>query len=193
MPTDTDYRSNVKAAAEAVRRGGVIVYPTETVWGIGCDATNAEAVARVYELKRRADAKAMITLVADIAMLERYVEDIPDVAYQLLEAAVEPVTVVYDSPVGLAGNLRASDGSAAVRVTSAPFARDVCRAARKPIVSTSANLSGGATPRRFADIPEELIAGADFVADVDRERISERKPSTVIKISAGGLFKILRS
>lgn len=193
MPTDTDYRSNVQAAAEAVRRGGVIVYPTETVWGIGCDATNAEAVARVYELKRRADAKAMITLVADIAMLERYVEDIPDVAYQLLEAAVEPVTVVYDSPVGLASNLRASDGSAAVRVTSAPFARDVCRAARKPIVSTSANLSGGATPRRFADIPEELIAGADFVADVDRERISERKPSTVIKISAGGLFKILRS
>lgn len=193
MPTDTDYRSNVQAAAEAVRRGGVIVYPTETVWGIGCDATNAEAVARVYKLKRRADAKAMITLVADIAMLERYVEDIPDVAYQLLEAAVEPVTVVYDSPVGLAGNLRASDGSAAVRVTSAPFARDVCRAARKPIVSTSANLSGGATPRRFADIPEELIAGADFVADVDRERISERKPSTMIKISAGGLFKILRS
>ena len=142
-------------------RGGVIAYPTETVWGIGCDATCSEAVRRVFAIKRRAEAKALITLVADVAMLERWVDDIPDVGYELIEAAVEPLTVVYDHPRGLAPELLADDGSAGVRIVPLPLFRRW----RKPLVSTSANISGEPAPASLADISAEILDAVDAVVD----------------------------
>ncbi len=191
--SDQLFTDQVRAAAEALRQGKVILYPTDTVWGLGCDATRADAVGRIYELKKRAEAKAMITLVDSEAMLERYVDGIPDVAYELLEAAVDPITVVYDRGIGVAPNLPAPDGSLAVRLTTDPFCRAVIRALRRPLVSTSANISGAPAPGCFAEISPEIISGADFVSLWRRdEPASERKPSTVIRLKENGEIKILR-
>lgn len=187
---------DLAAAVEALRRGGIIIYPTDTVWGIGCDATNEDAVARVKALKGRADAKALITLVSDAAMLERWVDDVPDVAFELIEATEEgsrPVTIVYDHPSKmLAPGLLAPDGTAGIRVCRDPYAAALCRRLRRPIVSTSANFSGQPTPASFADIDPALIARADYTARYRRNDASASQPSSVIKISSGGLFNILR-
>ena len=170
-------------ASAVLARGGVIAYPTETVWGIGCDATDSEAVRRIFAIKRRAEAKALITLVSDVAMLERWVDDIPDVAYELLEAAVEPLTVVYDSPRGLAPELPAG-----VRIV--PL--HLFRRWRKPLVSTSANISGAPAPVSLEALSQEIIDAVDAIVDPADAPPAAGKPSAVIKISAGGLFKILR-
>lgn len=187
---------DLSTAVETLRRGGIIIYPTDTVWGIGCDATNEEAVARIKALKGRADAKALITLVSDAAMLERWVDDVPDVALELIEATEEgsrPVTIVYDHPSRmLAPGLLAPDGTAGIRVCRDPYAAALCRRLRRPIVSTSANFSGQPTPASFAEIDPALIAGADYTARYRRDDRSAAQPSSVIRISAGGLFKILR-
>ncbi|MBD5346265.1 MAG: threonylcarbamoyl-AMP synthase [Bacteroides sp.] len=182
-------------AVEALRCGGVIIYPTDTVWGIGCDATNEEAVARVKSIKGRDDAKALITLVSDTAMLERWVDDVPEVALELVEASEgsRPVTVVYDKPSGnIARGLLAPDGSAGFRVCSDPFAAALCRRLRRPIVSTSANFSGEPTPASFGAISTDFLSRADYVARFRRDDNTVSKPSSVIKISAGGVFKIIR-
>lgn len=185
-------REDINNAVAALRSGGVIVYPTDTVWGIGCDATNSAAVRRVFEIKRRADAKALISLVSDEAMLERWVNDIPDVAYDLIAAAVKPMTIVYDHPTGLAPELLAEDGSAAIRVTGDSFCQALCRALRKPLVSTSANISGDSTPECFAHISEEIIDAADYVAQSRRNEPASAKPSSVIKLGSGGLITVIR-
>lgn len=185
-------RADIESAVAVLRRGGVIVYPTDTVWGIGCDATNSDAVRRVFEIKRRADAKALISLVSDVAMLERWVDDIPDVAYELLDAAVNPLTVVYDHPRGLAPELLAGDGSAAVRVCGDAFCRALCRGLRKPVVSTSANVSGSRTPKCFSEINGDILGAADYVAQTRREDAGGTRPSSVIKLSSGGLISIIR-
>ncbi|MDE6049334.1 MAG: threonylcarbamoyl-AMP synthase [Paramuribaculum sp.] len=185
-------REDIDACVAALRRGGVIVYPTDTVWGIGCDATNSAAVRRVFEIKRRADAKALISLVSDEAMLERWVDDIPEVAFELIEAAVNPMTIVYDHPVGLAPELLAEDGSAALRVTGDSFCQALCRALRKPLVSTSANISGSTAPRSYAGISAEILESADYVALTRREDCRAAKPSTVIKLGSGGLISVIR-
>ncbi|MDE6110005.1 MAG: Sua5/YciO/YrdC/YwlC family protein [Muribaculaceae bacterium] len=175
-------------AAAVLARGGVIAYPTETVWGIGCDATRSDAVRRIFEIKHRAEAKALITLVQNIAMLERWVDDIPEVGYQLLEAAVHPLTIVYDSPRGLAPELLATDGSAGVRVVPLPLFRSW----HKPIVSTSANISGQPAPRSIEELSPEIVEAVDAIVDPRDAPPAAGRPSTVIKLSAGGLFKILR-
>lgn len=186
-------QDEIREAARTVRSGGIIVYPTDTVWGIGCDATNAEAVARIYALKKRTDAKALITLVGSVAQLERWVDGIPDVAYDLIEAAVRPLTIVYDAARGLAPNLLADDGSIGVRVTADPFCRGLCAAVGRPIVSTSANISGEPAPTSFAHITPEIISGADHVASWRRDdTTADAAPSTVIKLGADATVKILR-
>lgn len=191
--SDQLFAQQVRDTVDALRQGKVILYPTDTVWGIGCDATRADAVERIYRLKKRAEAKAMITLVDSEAMLERYVDGIPDVAYELLEAAVDPITVVYDRGVGVASNLPAPDGTLAVRLTHDPFCRAVIRALRRPLVSTSANISGMPAPRSFADISPEITAGVDYASLWRRdEHPSDSKPSTVIRLKENGEIKILR-
>lgn len=185
--------ADIAEAVRTMRSGGIILYPTDTVWGIGCDARNAKAVERIYRLKQREDSKAMICLVDSLAMLDATVEEVPEVAEQLIEAAVEPVTVIYDRGRGVASNLLAADGSLGVRLTRDAFAAALCRGMRGPVVSTSANISGQPTPRDFASIPEEIRQAVDYVCTSRREDAPCAKSSTVIKISAGGLFKILRS
>lgn len=184
--------ADVKAAVECMRRGGVILYPTDTVWGLGCDASDSEAVRRVFEIKRRAEAKAMISLVGSVAMLERYVGDIPDVAYDLVELADKPLTVVYDSPRGIAPELIASDGSAGFRVTSEIYSQALCRSLGRPVVSTSANVSGHPTPRFFAEIECEVIDAVDYVAAYRRDDREKHRSSSVVKISNDCSIRILR-
>lgn len=195
MTTDErkDIIADIERACRVMREGGIILYPTDTIWGLGCDATNAEAVARIYEIKRRADHKALITLVPDDVWVERYVEDVPEVAWELMEAAVDPLTIVYDKGKNVAHNLMGEDGSIGIRVTGEFYSRELCRRLRKPIVSTSANVSGQVSPRVFADIGKEIIDAADYVAGYRRADNCAGKASTVIKLGSGGLIKILRS
>lgn len=177
---------------DVLRRGGVIIYPTDTVWGIGCDATNSDAVKRVFEIKQRSDSKALITLVDSVAALERVVDEVPEVAYQLVDVAVDPMTIVYDKGVGVAPELLAPDGSIGVRITSEQFSRELCRRFRRPIVSTSVNISGEPAPSCFDEINPQLLQAVDYVCVAGRDKQWAVKPSTVIKLSAGGLIKILR-
>lgn len=188
-----DMKDDVRRCADTLRKGGILVYPTDTIWGIGCDATDSEAVRKIYSLKRRSDSKAMIILVDSIEMLERYIDEIPEVAYQLIEAAVKPMTIVYDKGIRLAPELLAEDGSVGIRVTSDPFCRALCRAIRHPIVSTSANISGSPAARFFSEISTEILSGADCIAHWRRKDRSISAPSSVIKLSSGGEIKILRN
>lgn len=187
-----NYDADIAQAIATLRRGGIILYPTDTVWGIGCDATNSEAVRRVFEIKRRPDSKALITLVGSEAALERAVANVPDVAWQLIEAAVAPVTIVYDHGAGVAPELLAEDGSLAVRLTREPFSAHLCRRFGRPLVSTSANITGQPAPASFTEISPEIIDSVDYVCLSRRSEPAGAKPSMVIKISDGGLFKILR-
>lgn len=189
---DDNFNLDLKSCVDVLKRGGVVIYPTDTVWGIGCDATNSQAVKRVFEIKQRADSKALITLVDSIAALERVVTDIPDAACQLIDVAVEPLTIVYDRGVGVAPELLAPDGSIGVRVTSERFSRELCRRLRRPIVSTSVNISGQPAPQCFDDISPDLLDAVDYVCVSKRDVPWASKPSTVIKVSTGGVFKILR-
>lgn len=186
------FRTDIDNSCKVLAQGGLILYPTDTVWGIGCDATNAEAVAKVFALKQRDDSKALITLVPSDAWIERYVEDVPEVAWELLEAAVEPLTIVYDRGRNLAPNLLAADGSIGIRVTKERYSAELCRRFKRPIVSTSANISGQPAPALFSEISPEITGNVDYVADYRRNDITGAKPSGVIKIGAGGVFKILR-
>ena len=175
-----------------MQQGGVIVYPTDTIWGIGCDATNEEAVRKVYALKQRDDSKALITLVDSEAKIEFYVREVPEVAWQLIEVADKPLTIIYDGARNLAPNLIAADGSVALRITREPFSRELCRRFRKAIVSTSANISGAPAPKTFADISEDILSGADYVCSSRREEDIPHVPSSIIKLGAGGEVKVIR-
>lgn len=183
---------DIKHAVEAMKRGGVILYPTDTVWGIGCDATNRKAVERVYEIKRRADSKALILLLGNINDLPRYVDDVPEVARELLEVSVRPTTVIYDRSINLPDNVAAADGSIAIRVTADPFCRRLCRELRRPLVSTSANISGKPAAASFKDIDQEIINSVDYVAEHRRNDRSKAEPSIIIKISSDSTFEIIR-
>lgn len=183
---------DIKNAVEVLKRGGVILYPTDTVWGLGCDATNVAAVQRIYDIKRRVDSKALILLLADKADLHRYVDDVPDIALELIDVSVKPTTIIYDSAINMAKNVMAEDGSVAIRVTSDPFCQQLCRCLRRPLVSTSANISGEPTPATFRLIDSAIVNAVDYVAEHRRNDVSRNKPSTIIKISADYTFKIIR-
>lgn len=185
-------RQEINRCVEVMRRGGIILYPTDTVWGIGCDARSSEAVRRIFRLKQRADHKALIVLVSDEAMLERTVEDIPDVAWELIQSAVRPLTVVYDKGIGVAPELLGPDGSIGVRLCHDSFAAGLCRALRAPVVSTSANISGQPAAALFPEISQEIINGVDYVADFRRDDLTAAPPSSVIRLGSGGVVSILR-
>lgn len=189
-----DEKSDIAAAVQVLRKGGVILYPTDTIWGIGCDATNPEAVARVYSIKQRSDAKALITLMPSAAMLERYVDGIPEVAYQLVELATTPVTVIYDKALPpIAPNLTADDGSLAVRIPlGSPFCMALCKAFGRPLVSTSANISGQPAPALFAGIDPAVTSAVDYVCATGRDDSEPRRPSSIIRIHADGSFSFIR-
>lgn len=182
----------IERAVEVLRKGGVIVYPTDTVWGVGCDATNPEAVARVYALKRSENKKGMIVLVDAIANVARYFRNVPSVAWDLLECADKPLTLILPGAAGVAPNLIPEEGTLAVRVPDHEFCRRVVQRLGHPLVSTSANLSGGATPKRFEEIDEAILSGADYVVDPKWEGRPTRKASSIILLGEGGEVKIIR-
>ena len=184
---------DINTAALTVRKGGVILYPTDTVWGIGCDAGNVEAVERIYRIKKRAHSKALITLVSSIAMLERTVEGIPEVAYQLIDFSDKPLTIVYDRAIGVAPNMVSEDGSLAVRVVKHDdFTEALCRSCRCPLVSTSANVSGSPTPALFREITPEILSAVDYVCTTRRDECNPHKSSTIMRLHADGSFVIIR-
>ena len=187
------YREEIKRACDVLYRGGVILYPTDTVWGIGCDATNEEAVRRVYEIKQRVDSKAMLVLVDSDVKVDFYVREVPAVAWDLIELADKPLTVVYDGARNLAPNLLAEDGSVGIRVTREEFSKQLCFRFRKAIVSTSANISGQPSPRSFAEISDEIKQAVDYVVGVRQDEPACATPSGIIKLGAHGEVKVIRS
>lgn len=185
-------QDEIKKAVEVLRKGGVILYPTDTVWGIGCDATNAEAVKRVYEIKKRADSKALICLVDSESRLCRYVRNVADVTWNMIELSTKPLTVIFDNATGLAENLLAEDGSVGIRVTREEFSKELCFRFQKPIVSTSANISGEPTAMTFDEIDDEIKNAVDYVVRYNQRCKEKHMPSSIIKISASGEFTIIR-
>ncbi|MDT0608266.1 L-threonylcarbamoyladenylate synthase [Croceitalea rosinachiae] len=175
---------------EKLKNGGLILYPTDTAWGIGCDATNEEAVKNVYQLKKREDSKTLICLVADQAMLERYVEEVPDVAYDIIDLASKPTTIVFDKPKGLAKNLIASDNTIAIRVVSDKFCQYLINKFGKPIIAASVNFSG-ISSKNFNQIENQILKGVDYVVNLQVEK--KNSPlSSMIKLSNNGVVKIIR-
>ena len=152
---------DIKKACEVMAAGGIILYPTDTIWGIGCDATNEKAVQRVYELKRRTDNKAMLVLMDSEAKLDRYVSDVPDIAWDLISVSDKPLTIIYSSAKNLATNLLGADGSVGIRITNEEFSKKLCERFRKPLVSTSANVSGEPSPANFSEVSEVIKEGVD--------------------------------
>ena len=187
-----DFAADIKEACRVMYEGGVILYPTDTIWGIGCDATNEDAVRRVYDIKRRTDSKAMLVLVDSAVKVDFYVQDVPDVAWDLIELADKPLTIIYSGARNLASNLLAEDGSVGIRVTNEAFSKRLCQQFRKAIVSTSANISGQPSPSSFAEISEEIKSLVDYIVQARREEEGGAKPSSIIKLGEGGLIQIIR-
>ena len=187
-----EYRDDIRQAIEVMNKGGVILYPTDTIWGIGCDATNEAAVRRVFEIKKRADAKALITLVDSEAKLEFYVNDIPEVAWDLIEVAERPLTIIFDHARNLAPNLLAEDGSAGIRITKEEFSKNLCMRMKRAIVSTSANISGEPSPKCFAYISPEILQAVDYVCTSRRNETHNPPASNIIKLGSGGEVKVIR-
>ncbi len=183
---------DVKNACKVMQAGGVILYPTDTVWGIGCDATNADAVKRVYEIKQREDSKAMLVLVDSAVKVDFYVQDVPEVAWDLIELAEKPLTIIYDGARNLAPNLLSEDGSVGIRVTKEVFSHRLCQQFRKAVVSTSANVSGEPGAANFDEISDEIKSKVDYIVKYRQDDLSRPRPSSIIKLSKGGVIKIIR-
>ena len=183
---------DIKNAVEIMKKGGVILYPTDTVWGIGCDATNAEAVAKVYRIKQRDYSKALICLVDSDVRMQRYVRNVPNVAWDIMELATTPTTVILDDAVNLAPNLIAEDGSIAMRITKEPFSHELCYRFQKPLVSTSANISGQPAASNYRDISQELLDAVDYVCWSRRQEHKPHTPSSIIKLNKNGEVSIIR-
>ena len=187
---------DIRQAIETMRKGGVILYPTDTVWGIGCDATNAEAVKRVYEIKQRDDSKALICLVDSDARLQRYVRNVPDVAWQLIDSLqagdCKPTTLILDDAVNLAPNLIADDGSIALRITNEPFSKELCFRFQKALVSTSANISGEPAAQNYSDIDPRILEAVDYVCWSRRQEHKPHLPSSIIRLKNDGQVTIIR-
>ncbi|MDL2247199.1 threonylcarbamoyl-AMP synthase [Bacteroides sp. OttesenSCG-928-J23] len=182
----------IKKACQVMYEGGVILYPTDTIWGLGCDATNPDAVKRVYQIKQRMDSKAMLVLVDSAVKVDFYVEEVPDVAWDLIELSDKPLTIIYSGARNLATNLLGEDGSVGIRVTTESFSKQLCQRFRKAIVSTSANISGQPSPANFSEITEEVKSAVDYIVSYRQEDMSRPKPSGIIKLGKGGVIKILR-
>jgi len=183
---------DIRKAVEVLRAGGTILYPTDTIWGIGCDATNVEAVKKVFTIKQREDSKALICLVDSAGRLQRYVRNVPDVAWDIIDLALKPTTVILNGAVNLASNLLAEDGSVGLRVTQEVFSQQLCYRFQKAIVSTSANISGQPAPQTFADIDPAIINAVDYVCESRQRDTHRHEPSAIIKLGPSGEVTIIR-
>jgi L-threonylcarbamoyladenylate synthase len=184
--------TEIKNAIEVLRSGGIILYPTDTIWGIGCDATNEAAVKKIYDLKQRSDSKSMIILLDNEAKLPSYVQHVPEQAWQLIEYAEKPLTIIYSEAKNLAKNIIAEDGSIGIRITKDEFCKRLIEKFRKPIVSTSANISGENAPASFSQISDEIKRGVDYIVALRQEENKPSTPSTIIKLGIKGEIEIIR-
>lgn len=185
-------KEDIRRAVEVMNKGGIILYPTDTIWGLGCDATNADAVRRIYEIKQRTDAKALISLVDSETKVQFYVKEVPEVAWDVMELSERPITVVFDGGRNLAPNLLAEDGSVAIRITKEAFSKELCMRMKRAVVSTSANISGQPAPRCFAEISEEIKRAVDYICTSRQDEPPTQTASSIIKLGAGGEVTIIR-
>lgn len=182
----------IKKACEVMQAGGVILYPTDTIWGLGCDATNEAAVKRVYEIKKRVDSKAMIVLIDRDVKLQFYVDEVPEIAYDLIEYSDKPLTIIYDGARNLAPNLMAEDRSIGIRITKEDFSSKLCERFKKAIVSTSANISGEPSPANFDEVSEEIKKSVDYIVNYRQDDLTKAKPSGIIKLGRNCEVKVIR-
>jgi len=185
-------KEEIAKALKVVQDGGIILYPTDTIWGIGCDATNTEAVQKIYKLKQRAESKSMIILLDTDAKLPSYIRDVPELAYNLIEYAENPLTLVMPGARNISPALIATDGSVGIRVAKHPFCERLIQRLRKPLVSTSANISGKPSPQYFSQVEQEIIDGVDYVVDIDQHSMEIKNPSTIMRLEADGRFEFIR-
>jgi len=187
-----DYSEDLKSALNTLREGGVILYPTDTIWGLGCDATNPAAVEKIFGIKKRSDSKSLIILVNGFGMLERYVKNIPPVAAEILDVSEKPITIIYPEGRNLAAGICNEDGSVGIRVCDSDFCGELIARFRKPIVSTSANVSDSQSPSVFSEIEEEILRSADYVVKYRQSDYKKNTPSSIIKVEDNGVIKIIR-
>jgi L-threonylcarbamoyladenylate synthase len=187
-----NFNDEIIKCIDVLKSGGLILYPTDTIWGIGCDATNENAIEKIFRLKKREDNKSMILLLDNEMKLQSYVREVPEVAYELIEYSERPLTIVYDHAKNLAPNVIAEDGSVGIRVTKDFFCKKLVERFRKPVVSTSANISGSDAPSNFSEIAEEIKEGVDYVVDLRQEEYSKTRPSVIIRLKTNGEIKFIR-
>ncbi len=185
-------REEVAKALKVIQEGGIILYPTDTIWGIGCDATNTDAIKKIYALKQREESKSMIILLDNDNKLLSYVREVPDIAYDLIEFAEHPLTLILSGAKNISPALISADGSIGVRVVKHEFCQQLIQRLRKPLVSTSANISGKTSPVNFMSVDAEIIEGVDYVVDLEQHNLQAKKPSTIMKLEADGRFNFIR-
>lgn len=185
-------QKELQLALKHILKGGTILYPTDTIWGIGCDATNAKAINKIYSIKNRVESKSMIVLLADFDQLKHYVEDIPAIAADLIQSIDKPLTIIYNGAKNLAPNLIAKDGTIAIRIVKHDFCRALIQRLGKPLVSTSANISGAISPLFFSYIEDSIKAKVNYVVNLDQKLNTENKASTIIKLEKSGTYTIIR-
>ncbi|MEN8139423.1 MAG: L-threonylcarbamoyladenylate synthase [Bacteroidota bacterium] len=183
-------KEKIQKAVEVMKNGGIILYPTDTIWGIGCDATNEEAINKIYKLKQREESKSMLVLVENDRRLQNIV-DVPDLAWDLIDLSEKPTTIIYDSPKNVAKNIIADDDTLGIRLVEPMFLKQLIGKLNKPLVSTSANVSGHSSPTNFNDISDEIKNGVDFILDIETDKVN-KKSSSIIKLSADSQVKIIR-
>lgn len=185
-------QDDIQKAIEVLKAGGIILYPTDTIWGIGCDATNEEAVEKIYAIKQRDKTQSMLILLDNPGKLQAYIQDVPDIAWDLYDLADKPLTIIFNNAKNLATNLINSDGTIGIRVTTEGFSRQLCMRFRKPIVSTSANITGQAAPQNFNEIDPEIIDLVDYVVEYRQDELYKQTPSSIIKLGSSGQIDIIR-
>lgn len=185
-------KDEIAKALKVIQEGGIILYPTDTIWGIGCDAANTEAVQKIYKLKQRSESKSMIILLDTDAKLPSYIKEVPELAYNLIEYAENPLTLVMPGARNISPALIAADGSVGIRVAKHPFCEGLIQRLRKPLVSTSANISGKPSPQYFSQVEQEIIEGVDYVVDIDQHTMEIKTPSTIMRLEADGKFEFIR-
>ena len=183
---------DIERSVEVLKKGGIILYPTDTIWGIGCDATNPNAVERIYELKKRSDRKSMLVLLGNENQLVQYIKEVPEIVWQLLEVADKPMTLIYPGAKNLAKNLIAENGSIGIRIPKDQFCQQLLFRFKKPVVSTSANVSGQPSPAFYKEISQEIKDGVDYIVNWKQDYLEESVPSSIIEIGQGGEIRIVR-
>lgn len=189
---DTDYHDDLLKALEVLRSGGSILYPTDTIWGLGCDATNTKAVDNIYRIKQRIESKSLIILVSDFEQISNWVEEIPEVAADLIRLIENPLTIIYSNAKNLPENVIASDGTIGIRVVKEPFCIELIRLFGKPIISTSANISGEPAPVTFSHISNQILGSVDYIVKYKQQLLTQSKASTIIRLMETGEYVILR-